>query len=90
MVAFMHTGTRLTAGYRYTTLGDATARVGPRGFFRAPEPIDDMAGVGSYNKALGVEVGAVDEDLIVDSLLINASGRLDKPERFKASLQSSR
>lgn len=25
MVAFMHTGTRLTAGYRYTTLGDATA-----------------------------------------------------------------
>ena len=24
MVAFMHTGTRLTAGYRYTTLGDAT------------------------------------------------------------------
>ena len=43
-----------------------------------------MAGVGSYNKALGVEVGAVDEDLIVDSLLINASGRLDKPERFKA------
>lgn len=27
MVAFMHTGTRLTAGYRYTTLGDATAYV---------------------------------------------------------------
>ena len=26
MVAFMHTGTRLTAGYRYTTLGDATKR----------------------------------------------------------------
>ena len=25
MVAFMHTGTRLTAGYRYTTLGDATS-----------------------------------------------------------------
>ena len=24
VVAFMHTGTRLTAGYRYTTLGDAT------------------------------------------------------------------
>ncbi|PWC01100.1 hypothetical protein DF222_09430 [Corynebacterium yudongzhengii] len=24
MVAFMHTGTRLTAGYRYTTLTDAT------------------------------------------------------------------
>jgi len=24
MVAFMHTGTRLTAGYRYTTLRDAT------------------------------------------------------------------
>ena len=24
MVAFMHTGTRLTAGYRYTTLWDAT------------------------------------------------------------------
>ena len=36
-----------------------------------------MAGVGSYNKALGVEVGAVDEDLVVDSLLINASGWLD-------------
>ena len=49
-----------------------------------------MAGVGSYNKALGVEVGSVDEDLVVDSLLINALGRLDKPERFKASLQSSR
>ena len=27
MVAFMHTGTRLTAGYRYTTLGDATSGV---------------------------------------------------------------
>ena len=27
MVAFMHTGTRLTAGYRYTTLGDATAKL---------------------------------------------------------------
>jgi len=27
MVAFMHTGTRLTAGYRYTTLGDATEEV---------------------------------------------------------------
>ena len=26
MIAFMHTGTRLTAGYRYTTLGDATVR----------------------------------------------------------------
>ena len=26
MVAFMHTGTRLTAGYRYTTLGDATVK----------------------------------------------------------------
>ena len=61
----------------------------PGGFFRAPEPIDDMGGVGSYNKALGVEVGAVDEDLIVDSLLINASGWLDKPERCEASLQSS-
>ena len=48
-----------------------------------------MAGVGSYNKAFGVEVGAVDEDLIVDSLLINASRRLDKPERCEASLQSS-
>ena len=40
-----------------------------------------MAGVGSHNKAFGVEVGAVDEDLVVDSLLINASGWLDKPER---------
>ena len=48
-----------------------------------------MAGVSSHDKALGVEVGAVDEDLIVDSLLINASGRLDKPERCKAALQSS-
>ncbi|BFL74969.1 hypothetical protein M7M4_17210 [Corynebacterium pseudogenitalium] len=28
MVAFMHTGTRLTAGYRYTTLGDATRQLG--------------------------------------------------------------
>ena len=28
MVAFMHTGTRLTAGYRYTTLGDATGTNG--------------------------------------------------------------
>ena len=27
MVAFMHTGTRLTAGYRYTTLGDATSAI---------------------------------------------------------------
>ena len=27
MVAFMHTGTRLTAGYRYTTLGDATVSI---------------------------------------------------------------
>ena len=27
MVAFMHTGTRLTAGYRYTTLGDATGDI---------------------------------------------------------------
>ena len=34
MVAFMHTGTRLTAGYRYTTLGDATDRTGrSRGFY---------------------------------------------------------
>lgn len=48
-----------------------------------------MAGVSSHDKALGVEVGAVDEDLIVDSLLINASGRLDKPERFEPALQSS-
>jgi len=30
MVAFMHTGTRLTAGYRYTTLGDATMDGGKR------------------------------------------------------------
>ena len=48
-----------------------------------------MAGVGSYNKAFGVELGAVDEDLVVDSLPINASGWLDKPERCEASLQSS-
>ena len=48
-----------------------------------------MAGVGSHNKAFGVEVGAVDEDLVVDSLLINTSGWLDKPERCEASLQSS-
>ena len=67
------------------------AHVGPGGFFRAPEPIDDdKAGVGSHNKAFGVELGGVDEDLGVDSLLINASGWLDKPERFEASLQSSR
>ena len=33
MVAFMHTGTRLTAGYRYTTLGDATITAeGAEGF----------------------------------------------------------
>jgi len=31
VVAFMHTGTRLTAGYRYTTLGDATAARAGRG-----------------------------------------------------------
>ena len=61
----------------------------PGGFLCAPEPVDDEAGVSSHDKALGVEVGAVDEDLIVDSLLINASGRLDKPERCKAALQSS-
>ena len=48
-----------------------------------------MAGDSSHDKSLGVEIGAVDEDLIVDSLLINISGRLDKPERFKAALQSS-
>ena len=49
-----------------------------------------MAGVSSHDKALGVEVGAVDEDLVVDSLLINALGRLDEPEGCEASLQSSR
>ena len=32
MVAFMHTGTRLTAGYRYTTLGDATMVAGALSF----------------------------------------------------------
>jgi len=42
MVAFMHTGTRLTAGYRYTTLGDATneklGRLGsPPNFATAPK-----------------------------------------------------
>ena len=46
-----------------------------------------MAGVGSHNKAFGVAVGVVDEDLVVDSLLINASGRLDKPERFEGACQ---
>lgn len=37
MVAFMHTGTRLTAGYRYTTLGDAT--VGNRYVYFPVRPI---------------------------------------------------
>ena len=48
-----------------------------------------MARISGNDKALGVEVGAVDEDLLVDSLLINTSGKLDKPERCKAALQTS-
>lgn len=35
MVAFMHTGTRLTAGYRYTTLGDATLNKA----YKAPQEV---------------------------------------------------
>ncbi len=48
-----------------------------------------VVGLHSVLETSGVEIGAVDEDLIVDSLLINASGRLDKPERFEPALQSS-
>ena len=44
MVAFMHTGTRLTAGYRYTTLVGATT-------FRGPGP-DDLLEVGHKDQLL--------------------------------------
>ncbi|MEK0146309.1 hypothetical protein, partial [Corynebacterium yonathiae] len=47
MVAFMHTGTRLTAGYRYTTLGDATAS----------EPIGDYGLEGTYQFSRGEDIG---------------------------------
>ena len=58
-------------------------------FLGTPMPGDDVVGGAGDQETLGVEVGAVDEDLILDSLLINASGRLDKPERFEPALQSS-
>ena len=38
MVAFMHTGTRLTAGYRYTTLGDATNTHRSKGQVEVKQP----------------------------------------------------
>ena len=50
MVAFMHTGTRLTAGYRYTTLGDATGRAF----------IDRLDGFGFNNSDVTVFCGTGD------------------------------
>ena len=47
-----------------------------------------MAGVSSHDKALGVEVGAVDEDLIVDAVGIWGVGDVNKPEGCEAAVES--
>lgn len=46
-----------------------------------------MAGVGSHNKTFGVEVGAVDEDLVVHTVVVSVVRNLDCPKRFKPSCQ---
>ena len=55
MVAFMHTGTRLTAGYRYTTLGDATQHETAQAYQQLLQPLQPPlmvvldGGTGAYS-----------------------------------------
>lgn len=48
-------------------------------FFGAPPPGDDVIEGAGYEEAFGVEVGAVDEELIVDAVGVVVAGDLDKP-----------
>lgn len=63
--------------------------VGGGGFPSAPVPVDDVGGGGGDQQAAAGEVGAVDEDLVVDPVRVGGVGYLDVPAPGEASLQGA-
>ena len=53
----------------------------------APVPRHNMVGGGGNKQTVGVEVGAVDEDLVVHTVVVSVVRNLDCPKRFKPSCQ---
>ena len=52
-------------------------------------PVDDVGGGGGDQQAAAGEVGAVDEDLIVDPVRVGGVGDADVPAPGEASLQGA-
>lgn len=46
-----------------------------------------MVEIGGYEQAFGVEVGAVDKDLVIDALTVHGYRWLDVPKASESSLQ---